>query len=180
MAELMQDRGEIWAFDRYASRLKKLQATLQRLQLHSVQISAQDSRTSTEWTGQADRVLLDAPCSGLGTLHRHADARWRQTPETVQQLAQLQTELLDQAATWVKPTGSLVYATCTLHPAENEAILHQFLQRHPDWQVLPPAPQTPVTAWVSAVGPVSLPAIKVLPHHHNMDGFFMVRLAPIG
>lgn len=180
MAELMQDRGEIWAFDRYASRLKKLQATLQRLQLHSIQISAQDSRTSTEWTGQADRVLLDAPCSGLGTLHRHADARWRQTPETVQQLAQLQTELLDQAATWVKPTGSLVYATCTLHPAENEAILHQFLQRHPDWQVLPPAPQTPVAAWMAAVGPVSLPAIKVLPHHHNMDGFFMVRLAPIG
>ncbi|MCU0524197.1 MAG: 16S rRNA (cytosine(967)-C(5))-methyltransferase [Elainella sp. Prado103] len=185
IAELIQDQGEIWAFDRYASRLKKLKETLQRLQLRSIQISPQDSRTHHQFTAQADRVLLDAPCSGLGTLHRHADARWRQTPETVQQLTQLQTELLDQAATWVKPTGSLVYATCTLHPAENEAIIQQFLDHHPDWQLLSPEPHTPAAHWLQSA-PASATdrpldrSIKVLPHHHNMDGFFMARLAPVG
>ncbi|GAB4385651.1 MAG: 16S rRNA (cytosine(967)-C(5))-methyltransferase [Elainellaceae cyanobacterium] len=171
LAELMQDQGKIWAIDRHASRLKKLQQNIDRLQLQSIQQCTDDSRHLPQFTEQADRVLLDAPCSGLGTLHRHADARWRQTPEKVRELAQLQTELLNHTATWVKPGGYLVYATCTLHPLENEAVIQQFLADHPNWTVNPPTPPEPAAQWATEPG-----WLKVLPHHHDMDGFFMVRL----
>jgi len=169
IAELMQDQGEIWAYDRYASRLRKLKENITRLQLSSIQIAVQDSRQRQE-AQDVDRVLLDAPCSGLGTLHRHADARWRQTPQTVQELTQLQAELLAQAATWVKPGGVMVYATCTLHPAENEQILQQFLQGK-RWRIEPPPPDHPAAAFVAPEG-----WVKLLPHQHHLDGFFMVRL----
>jgi len=169
IAELMQDQGEIWAYDRYASRLRKLKENITRLQLSSIQIAVQDSRQRQD-EQDVDRVLLDAPCSGLGTLHRHADARWRQTPQTVQELTQLQAELLAQAATWVKPGGVMVYATCTLHPAENEQILQQFLQGK-RWRIEPPPPDHPAAAFVAPEG-----WVKLLPHQHHLDGFFMVRL----
>lgn len=171
IAELMQDQGIVWGCDRYASRLKKLQANVARLGIESIRIRAGDSRSFTEFTDQADRVLLDAPCSGLGTLHRHADARWRQTPETVLELAQLQQELLAHTATWVKPGGVLVYSTCTLHPAENEAVVESFLQHQPDWQIDPPSANHPAAAFVNSKG-----WLKILPHQQDMDGFFMVRL----
>jgi 16S rRNA (cytosine967-C5)-methyltransferase len=170
IAELMQDRGVIWGCDRQASRLRKVQENADRLQLHAIQIHADDSRNLPQFVGQGDRVLIDAPCSGLGTLHRHADARWRQSPESVQGLAQLQTELLQQAATWVKPQGTLVYATCTLHHAENEAVIDRFLQEFPEWQIAPPEPGI-AAPFVEERG-----WLKVLPHQANMDGFFMVRL----
>ena len=171
IAELMHDRGTIWACDRAASRLKKLQQNSDRLGLQSIQLCEGDSRHLPQFIGQCDRVLVDAPCSGLGTLHRHADARWRQTPETVQQLTQLQTELLDQAALWVKPTGILVYATCTLHPAENEAIVQAFLQHHADWAIEPPQANSPPAAFATPDG-----WLQVWSHQHDMDGFFMARL----
>ena len=171
IAELMADEGKIWACDAKASRLKKLKENAQRLQLKSIQICTGDSRNFSQFTNSADSVLLDAPCSGLGTLHRRPDIRWRITPETVHELSILQGELLEQAATWVKPGGVLVYATCTLHPQENEGVIQPFLERHPHWQIEPPAPNSPLSAFSMPQG-----WIKVLPHQHQMDGFFMVRL----
>jgi 16S rRNA (cytosine967-C5)-methyltransferase len=170
-AELMQDQGSIWACDRTASRLKKLKENVERLQLKSIQIQIGDSRDMPQFVNQADRVLLDAPCSGLGTLHRHADARWRQSPETVNELAQLQSELLKHTATWVKPGGTLVYATCTLHPTENEAIVQAFLAQHADWQLDPPINHPIATPFLTSEG-----WVKVLPTQHEMDGFFVARL----
>ena len=171
LAELMQDHGQVEACDRTASRLKKLQQNAKRLGLQSIRICQGDSRHLPQFVGQCDRVLVDAPCSGLGTLHRHADARWRQSPESVQELATLQQELLQQTATWVKPGGSLVYATCTLHPSENEAVVQAFLAQHPNWQIEPPSPDTPPAAFAQPSG-----WVKLWPHQHKMDGFFMVRL----
>ncbi|MEP0916351.1 16S rRNA (cytosine(967)-C(5))-methyltransferase [Leptolyngbya sp. DQ-M1] len=168
LAELMRDRGTVWAIDKTASRLKKLQQNLDRLSFQSIQTLIGDSRNVPQLKGVCDRVLVDAPCSGLGTLNRHADARWRQTPESATQLAQLQQEILTEAATWVKPRGVLVYATCTLNPIENEAVIRQFLAHHPQWSIESSdslAEFTTPEGW-----------IKVLPHRHNMDGFFMVRL----
>lgn len=170
-AELMEDRGTVWACDKTASRLRKLQENAKRLSLHSIQIQEGDSRNLPQFINQADRVLLDAPCSGLGTLHRHADARWRQTLQTVQELSILQGELLDRVSTWVKPGGILVYATCTLHPLENEGVIRGFLERYPQWQILPPNPNSPAAAYTTPAG-----WIEVWPHRHQMDGFFMVRL----
>ena len=100
IAELMRDTGTLWACDRAASRLRKLQENTKRLQLQSIQICIGDSRNLSQFKGLADRLLLDVPCSGLGTLHRHADARWRQTPDSVHELSVLQKELLQQTATW--------------------------------------------------------------------------------
>ena len=171
LAELMQDRGTVWACDRTASRLRKLKQNADRLGIQSIRICEGDSRDLPQFQGQCDRVLIDAPCSGLGTLHRHADARWRQTPESVQELAVLQAELLTEAATWVKPDGVLVYATCTLHPAENERTIAGFLANQPDWAIDPPALDSPLAAFATAEG-----WLKVWSHRADRDGFFMVRL----
>lgn len=171
IAELMGDQGKIWACDTKASRLKKLKENAERLQLHSIQICTGDSRNFPQFTNSADCVLLDAPCSGLGTLHRHPDIRWRMTPTTVQELSTLQQELLAHASTWVKPGGALVYATCTLHPQENEGIIQPFLEQHSQWQIEPPLPDSPLSSFSTPQG-----WLKVLPHQYQMDGFFMVKL----
>ncbi|PSB02589.1 16S rRNA (cytosine(967)-C(5))-methyltransferase [Merismopedia glauca] len=170
IAELMQDKGQVWACDLKASRLKKLKQNQERLNLQSIQIFEGDSRNLPQFKNTADRVLLDVPCSGLGTLHRHADARWRQTPDSVTGLTIIQQQLLEEAITWVKPEGTLVYSTCTLHPLENEHALASFLSRHPDWEIATP----PATFPQSLVSPTG--EIKILPHQFSLDGFFMVRL----
>jgi len=168
-AELMQDEGTIYACDKTASRLKKLKENADRLQMKSIKIHTGDSRHFPEFVNLADRVLLDAPCSGLGTLHRRADARWRHTPENIQQQSQLQSELLANAATFVKSGGVLVYATCTIHPLENETVIRSFLDSNPHWQIEPPTIDLPVP-------PSPEGWVKVWPHRNQMDGFFMVRL----
>jgi 16S rRNA (cytosine967-C5)-methyltransferase len=171
IAELMQDRGIIWACDRVASRLRKVTENAARLRLHCIQTLTGDSRDLPQFTRSCDRVLVDAPCSGLGTLHRHPDIRWRQTPQKVQELALLQQELLASAATWVKPGGILVYATCTLNPLENEEIVQSFLETHPHWHIDTPSSHSPAFPFLQPAG-----WIQILPTQHQMDGFFMVRL----
>jgi 16S rRNA (cytosine967-C5)-methyltransferase len=171
IAELMGNTGTIFALDKTASRLKKLQQNLDRLQLSTVQILTGDSCSFPELINTADRVLLDAPCSGLGTLHRRADARWQKTPEQIQELALLQAKLLANTATWVKPGGVLVYATCTVCSIENEDIIEPFLKTHPDWQIERPSADFPLAHLASDNG-----WIKVWPHRQQMDGFFMVKL----
>ncbi|MEL6160277.1 MAG: 16S rRNA (cytosine(967)-C(5))-methyltransferase [Cyanobacteria bacterium J06554_11] len=171
MAELMKNEGTVWSCDRTASRTKKIQQNIDRLGATAVRPILCDSRNQPTFVGQADRVLLDVPCSGLGTLNRHADARWRQTPAAVAGLVELQRSLLSHASTWVKPGGVMVYATCTLHPDENESQLQWFLSQHEGWKIEPP--QTfgiPISeeGWV-----------KVWPHQQNMDGFFMARLVRV-
>ncbi|MGF2034584.1 MAG: 16S rRNA (cytosine(967)-C(5))-methyltransferase [Nostoc sp. CmiVER01] len=172
IAELMADKGKIWACDRTPSRLRKLQENSQRLNLQSIQIYIGDSRHFNQFQNTADRVLLDAPCSGLGTIHRHADARWRQTPESVRELSVLQKELITHTSTFVKPGGVLVYATCTLHPVENEEVISTFLAESPNWQI------ESLSGFESPASAYSTPQgwFKVWPHRQDMDGFFMVRL----
>jgi 16S rRNA (cytosine967-C5)-methyltransferase len=168
IAELMGDNGKVYACDKTASRLRKLTQNSQRLNLQSIEICTGDSRTFTQFYNTADRVLLDAPCSGLGTMHRHADARWRQTPASVQELSQIQTDLLSHTAKFVKTGGVLVYATCTLHPEENEEVITNFLKENPHWQIEHPSFDffdISTSGW-----------LKVWPHQQDMDGFFMVRL----
>ncbi|MGD1715187.1 16S rRNA (cytosine(967)-C(5))-methyltransferase [Dapis sp. BLCC M172] len=169
IAELMGDNGKIFAIDKTASRLKKLEQNAERLQLKSISISTGDSRNLPQFINQADRVLLDVPCSGLGTLHRRADARWRQTLENIQELAKLQSELLETAAKWVKPGGILVYATCTIYPLENEGIIEEFLANNSEWEI-----EAPNIDFI--VSPCTEGWIKVWPHREQMDGFFMVKL----
>ncbi len=171
LAELMRDEGKIIACDKTESRLKKLGENAERLQHKSIEILTGDLLKFSQFEKAVDRALLDAPCSGLGTLHRRADARWRHTSENVRELADLQGKLLEQVAGWLKEGGILVYATCTLHPLENETLIRAFLERHPNWKIEPPAPDSPAAPFATPEG-----WVKVWPHRHQMDGFFMVRL----
>lgn len=169
IAELMGDTGEIWACDRSPQRLKKVQANAQRLQLKSISVHPLDS-SNAQLSQDADAVLVDAPCSGNGTLHKRPDLRWRQIPEQIPALVSLQQQILNQGATWVKPGGRLVYATCTLNPAENEQIVHNFLANNPQWFIASPNSDFPLAALVTPDG-----WLKIWPHRQQMDGFFMVR-----
>lgn len=171
IAELMGDRGTIWGCDYLPKRLQKVEDNARRLQLHSIRLCSGDSRNSPQFCAMADRVLLDAPCSGLGTLHKRPDIRWRQTQENIDRLPQLQRELLVEAATWVKIGGVLVYSTCTLNPTENEEVICSFLEAHPQWHIQKPSPNSPAHCFAQPSG-----WVKVLPHRHLMDGFFMVKL----
>ena len=171
MAELMQNQGVIWGCDRTPSRLRKLKQNLQRLGINTVQIWTGDSRQLPDQIPLAEYILVDAPCSGLGTLHRHADARWRQTPEKVKELSALQLDLLQASASRVKPGGNLLYATCTLHPQENENVIQKFLANFPHWQIKPlSTPLIPQNSDSTAIG------IKIWPHQAEMDGFFIAAL----
>ena len=140
LAELMDDQGEIWAVDRSEARLKKVVANAERLGMVSMQVLAADAADLLEirpqWRGYFDRILLDAPCSGLGTLARHADARWRIQPETIAELANQQQRLLERLAPLLQPTGRLVYATCTVHPQENGDVVAAFMACQPSWQLI--------------------------------------------
>jgi 16S rRNA (cytosine967-C5)-methyltransferase len=135
----MRDQGEVWAIDRSEGRLKRVAINAARLGLRCVHTLAADASqlvvTRPEWEHRFDRILLDAPCSGLGTLARHADARWRISPEAVAELTALQWQLLVGLLPLLKPGGQLVYATCTVHPAENQQLIDRFLAEHPAWQL---------------------------------------------
>ena len=171
LAELMGDVGRVIALDKTGSRLKKVKQNIDRMQITSVELLEGDAREVRTWDGLCDRVLVDAPCSGLGTLNRHADARWRQSPESIEALVVLQGEILESAARWVKPGGRLVYSTCTLHPAENEGVVKSFLAAHSAWAIDRVEERNPVFSLMGEEG-----WVRVVPHRQDMDGFFMVRL----
>jgi len=160
LAELMGNEGEVWAVDRSEGRLRRVGVNAARLGLQCIHTLAADATAlaaeKPEWLGWFDRILLDAPCSGLGTLARHADARWRISPETIIELVPLQRALLESLLPLLKPGGQLVYATCTVHPAENGQLLAGFLADHTGWQL-----QQSWQRWPAASGG---------------DGFFAARL----
>jgi 16S rRNA (cytosine967-C5)-methyltransferase len=140
LAELLGDQGEIWAVDRSEARLRRLQRNAERLGLGAIHTLAADAcqlaGQRPEWLGRFDRILLDAPCSGLGTLARHADARWRIDPGAITELVALQSQLLAGLLPLLKPAGLLVYATCTVHPAENGELIAALLAREPGLRLL--------------------------------------------
>ncbi|QUS62304.1 16S rRNA (cytosine(967)-C(5))-methyltransferase [Synechocystis sp. PCC 7338] len=174
IAELMGNQGQIYAGDRHGWRLQKLAVTQQRLGLTSIKTWEGDlTRPGVKPPMESvDRALLDVPCSGLGTLHRNPDLRWRQTPATIETLLPLQEFLLKAIAPLVKPGGTLVYSTCTLNRAENEAQIEQFLQGHTEWR-------SENFIWISPSGDsqgVTDGMLTILPHQHQQDGFFIANL----
>jgi 16S rRNA (cytosine967-C5)-methyltransferase len=152
-AALMGGHGRIAAVERNPARAGELRENCVRLHAHDVDVIVEDARSVN---GQFDRVILDAPCSNLGTLAGRPDARWRKTPQQIDELAQLQAELLDSAADRVPPGGVLVYSVCTISPREGPQQVDAFLERRPD------------LAEVSRR--------QTLPHRDGTDGFFIARL----
>lgn len=133
LGALMQSQGRVYAFDVSARRLARLGPRLKRSglsNLHPAVIAHENDARVKRLASRIDRVLVDAPCSGLGTLRRNPDLKWRQSPESVGELKRKQAAILASAARLVKPGGRLVYATCSLLAEENEAIVEQFLAGH--------------------------------------------------
>jgi 16S rRNA (cytosine967-C5)-methyltransferase len=176
LAAQMQNKGTLWALDAYAHRLEELKPRARRAGVHNTHIEAiegQDGKHRLDrLRGQADVVLIDAPCSGTGSLRRNPDGADRLTPERLASLAKLQGEILDQYAQLVRPGGRLVYATCSVLPDENQQVVAAFLARTPYFTQIDPRP---ILAAAGARFPTPHDGSNffyTLPHLHGTDGFF--------
>lgn len=171
----MRNTGRLYAFDNSAHRLEALQPRLQRSGLsnvHPMAIAHERDARLDRLVGKADRVLVDAPCSGLGTLRRSPDLKWRQSEAGIAELAELQARILDSAARLVKPGGRLVYATCSLLPQENEAVAAAFSAAQRDFVALPAGELLARAGVESAEALVRGDYLRLWPHLHASDGFF--------
>jgi 16S rRNA (cytosine967-C5)-methyltransferase len=172
----MRNTGRLYAFDTSGHRLAALKPRLARSGLsnvYPVQIAHERDDRIKRLAGKIDRVLVDAPCSGLGTLRRNPDLKWRQSPESVEELRVKQAAILASAARLLKPGGRLVYATCSLLEAENEAIAAAFTEAHGrEFTPLPVAPLLEKAHVAQAESLVRGDFLRLWPHRHGTDGFF--------
>ena len=135
LAALMENKGQIIATDIYESKLKKLKKRARRAGAHNISTRALDSsKVIKKLKNTADRVLIDAPCSGMGVLKRNPDSKWKLQPEFVENIIKTQAEILDKYASLVKKNGKLVYATCSILPQENEDQVKHFLANHSEFK----------------------------------------------
>ena len=173
LGALMRSTGRLYAFDVSASRLAKAKPRFARSGLsniYPVVIEHENDTRVRRLAGKAHRVLVDAPCSGIGTLRRNPDLKWRQSEQSLAELTQLQARILDRASQCVAPGGRLVYATCSILSEENEAQADTFLASHPDFHVIGAAPILAARTNLQIDGPY----LKLRPDIHGTDGFFAV------
>ncbi|MGH8781384.1 RsmB/NOP family class I SAM-dependent RNA methyltransferase [Paraburkholderia sp.] len=171
LGAMMRSTGRLYAFDISDRRLAKLKPRLARSGLSNVNpvlIDSEHDAKIKRLAGKIDRVLVDAPCSGLGTLRRNPDLKWRQTPQSIAELTPKQASILASASRLVKKGGRLIYATCSVLDAENEAIVQQFLADHAEFALVPARD-------VLAEQRIDLDTgeyLSLWPHRHATDGFF--------
>ncbi len=164
LAARMRDEGRLLAVERHPGRAAALQRTLGRMRVHCAEVAVADAgELQTE--ERFDRVLVDPPCSGLGTLQSRPDIRWRVTRERVAALPDVQLRILRSGARLVMPGGTLVYSVCTISRAESEGVIERFLEAEPGFEVAP-------VAGAADEGPFR----RLLPHRDGTDGFFIARL----
>jgi 16S rRNA (cytosine967-C5)-methyltransferase len=172
----MRNTGRLYAFDTSGHRLDAFKPRMARSGLSNVypaQIAHERDDRIKRLSGKIDRVLVDAPCSGLGTLRRNPDLKWRQSPKAVDELSVKQAAILRSAARLLKPGGRLVYATCSMLEAENEAIAIAFTQElQRDFAVLPAVEALTRAHLASAADLVQGDFLRLWPHRHGTDGFF--------
>jgi 16S rRNA (cytosine967-C5)-methyltransferase len=157
LAALMENKGQIIATDIYESKLKKLKVRTRRAGVHNVTTKELDSsKVLKKMKGTADRVLIDAPCSGIGVLKRNPDSKWKLQPEFVANIIKTQTEILENYSKLVKVGGKLVYATCSILPSENEKQVKQFLKNNSNFEIIKDH--------------------KISPFDSGFDGFYMALL----
>jgi 16S rRNA (cytosine967-C5)-methyltransferase len=178
LAAMMGNKGQISACDVLPGRLERSAVRLRRAGVHNVErVPLEHERDPwvKKHKARFDRVLVDAPCTGIGAWRRNPDAKWRLAPERLAELTALQGRILDSAARLVKPGGRLVYATCSLLPEENEAQVQAFLAAHGDFSQLAVA-----ELWAALLpgvpAPTDGPALTLTPARHGTDGFFLAVL----
>jgi 16S rRNA (cytosine967-C5)-methyltransferase len=171
----MRNTGRLYAFDTSGHRLAAQKPRLARSGLsnvHPVQIAHERDDRIKRLAGKIDRVLVDAPCSGLGTLRRNPDLKWRQSPESIAEMRVKQGAILASAARLVKPGGRLVYATCSLLAVENEDVAAEFAAAHVDFEPVPAVSALAAAHVASAEILVNGDHMRLWPHRHGTDGFF--------
>jgi 16S rRNA (cytosine967-C5)-methyltransferase len=177
LAAMMQNTGALHACDISASRLDRMKPRLGRAGAYNTQayvLQGEHDPQLKKWRGSMDAVLIDAPCSGTGTLRRNPDIKWRSID--LEMLKQTQAGILESAASLVKPGGRLIYATCSLLDEENSLITARFLAQHPEFEVIP---ATEILARLGGALPVDMPAdgsLKLLTHKHGTDCFYALAM----
>jgi 16S rRNA (cytosine967-C5)-methyltransferase len=178
IAELMMDSGEVIALDQSEKRIDKIRENSARLGLASLRATKADIRhpLPPELRSPYDRILVDAPCSALGTLRSHPEIKWHRNESDIKRLGHLQKHIIDQVAHYLKPGGVLVYSTCTLTKDENEDVIEDFLEHHKEFVL------DDVASYLSekANSLVRGSYYMALPHQHNTDGFFASRMRKVG
>ena len=178
IAQLMQNKGTVVAIDKDERKLHQLGFELQRLNISCVHEGCCDLNSSLDkqQLGLFDRVLLDAPCSGLGVLRRNPDIKWKSARADLKRHAKKQKRFLVNLSKNLKPQGILVYSVCSIEPEENEAVINAFLKNHPEFVIDKSLGSLPDSLHLR-IEPKT--GFKTLPLLNNMDGFFMVRLRKI-
>ncbi len=177
LAELVGGGGRVVALDRRRRGARAVAGVIRRLGLGNVLIAGLDARAAAAaLRSRFDRILVDAPCSGLGTLRAHPEVRWTRTPGDVTRLAALQREILEGVTPLLARGGVLVYATCTIMPEENEIVVRRWLATHPELAIEPADAHLPPAA-ASLVDDAG--ALRTFPHRDGLDGFYAVRVRRI-
>ncbi len=169
IAELTGDEAVVDAWDTSEKRLSQLKANAERLGLHSIRVLSETEFRAREGERTYDRILVDAPCSGLGVMGRHPDIKWNRQKDDIKRLSGLQTDLLEKAASMINPGGRLVYAVCTTEREETQEVVERFLASHGGWRHVPvESVSVPVPAkYVSDEG-----FLRIIPEENGPDGFF--------
>ena len=177
IAELVADTGRVIALDKSEKGIEKIRENATRLGLTSLCAAKSDVRhkLAAEFRNPYDRILVDAPCSGLGTLRSHPEIRWHRDASDIERLSHLQKNIITQVVHYLKPKGVLVYSTCTLSIDENEAIVEDFLEHHREFVLDNAASYLPENARALVRGRYFM----ALPQRHNTDGFFGARLRKV-
>lgn len=174
LAEMMRDMGRVLAWDMHEHRVALIRNTMARLEIQSVQAQRQDAtQFLPQWKEKMDRVLVDAPCSGLGVLSSKPEMKYTRKREDIAALAELQKQLLKTCCQYVRPGGVLVYSTCTISPEENEAVIADFLKQHSEFV---PSSWTGYLPAGIEKNRVKHGAIQLFPDLDGCDGFYMARL----
>ncbi|HTN93215.1 MAG TPA: RsmB/NOP family class I SAM-dependent RNA methyltransferase [Gallionella sp.] len=178
LSAMMNSQGRLYAMDVSEKRLANLKPRLKRSGASNIQpmlIAHENDLKVKRLAGKIDRVLVDAPCSGLGTLRRSPDLKFRQSPGSIEEFARRQTAILASASRLLKKAGRLVYATCSTLPEENQHVVQAFLADHPDF-ILRPAGEA---LRQQKIALDALDYLELRPHLHNTDGFFAAVLERI-
>ncbi|MFD1176176.1 16S rRNA (cytosine(967)-C(5))-methyltransferase RsmB [Paenibacillus puldeungensis] len=178
IAEILGGSGEVIANDIHPHKAKLIQDHAERLGLGNVRTLSGDATKLNERFAPAsfDRILLDAPCSGLGVIRRKPDLKWAKTPEDVAEIAGVQEELLNAVSGLLKPGGVLVYSTCTIEPRENADMVAQFLHQHPEFELAKDDPNGWHQRPLDTADSRELIGLQILPQDYHSDGFYIARL----
>lgn len=168
--EISKGKAKIKSVDNSSKQLDIARKNFLRAGITGIELINQDILKLRDM--EADKILLDAPCSGLGSIRRKPDIKWNRTEKMLKKYSVLQKALLNAAAGCLKPGGVLVYSTCTVEPEENEEVIFDFLKKHKDFEIEKPNKTDIFGGLVDDSGYF----IKTYPHRHNMDGFFAAKL----